>query len=1465
VKKRVAIARGLRRGFILTALTVAGVAALAGSSSASHSGPHLSITGGSATEGGAITFTVTLSDRGLTDVNEYTVEYDTADGTATASAPNADYTSKSGTLTFTPADSSETVDVQTAQDSLDEAAETFNVTLSNASSGVEITTTSATGTINDDDSPPTVSIGDGPAVTEGGTSSLPVTLSAPSGQTVTVNYATSHGSTSAADFAATAPLSGSVTFNPGQTSKSIDLPTVNDTLDEPNETFSVTLSGPTNASIATGEGTGTGTINDNDAAQLSINNAPAVTEGGNSNFTVTLSTASSQTVSVTYSTANGSAVAPGDYDAVTGGSVTFAPGDITKPIVIPTNEDSVNEAAETFTVTLSSPTNATIASGQGTGTGTINDNDATPTLSINDATVTEGNSGTVFAVFTVTLSPASGQPVAVNYATANATATAPADYTAAASTLNFAAGETTKTVSVLVNGDGTDEPNETFHLNLGGAVNASISDGQGVGTINDDDGPGISINDVSVGEDAGSAVFTVSLGAPSAQQVTVNYATANGTAAAPGDYTAIASTPLTFAPGETAKTISVTIANDGADEVNETFAVNLSGAVNASVSDAQGIGTIIDNDGPTISINNPAPPAAGAGTESGSVIFTVSLSAPSAQAITVQFATAPETATAGSDYATQTGTLTIPASQTSATLAVPILPDSVDESNETFFVNLSNPTNATIADSQGQGTIVDDDSQPTLSISGAASATEGANVNFTVTLSASSGQPVTVSYSTANGTAVAPGDYAAAPTGTVTFNPGETSKPISISTADDTLDEANETFTVTLANPTNATIATGQGTGTGTINDNDNPPTVAIANGPAVVEGNASIFTVTLSAASGQTITVNHGTANGSALAGSDYTATNGVLTFAPGEVTKQVSVPTLNDTLDEAASEGFTVTLSSPVNATIAAVQGAATGIITDNDDPPAISISDATVATDVPPGRVGEGNSGQGSCAGAPFHQCAVFTVSLSAASGQTVTVNFATADASATASDYAATSGTLTFAPGETSKTITVSVKGDTNDEFNETFNVNLSGQTNATIADGTGVGTIVDDDGSPALSVTGASDSEGSADGAIVVVALSTPSALEVRVTFSTANGTAHAGADYTAQNQTIIFAPGQPLSKAITIQLVNDSLDEENETFTVSLTNPQNATILNDPNTGRFQGVGTVTIQDNDPPPSISIGDAVVAEGNAGTGTASFAVTLSGASGREIRVNYSTANGSAAEPGDYAATSGVLTFAPGETSKAVSVPVNGDGSVEADETFFVDLAEPTNVAIADPQAVGTITNDDSSSPPPPAPPPPGPPPPGPPPPPPGPPPPPPGPGPRPSNTLTGMGISRAPVILLDNLAPIGVTCSKRATRNCAGTVTVQGTARSLSVVRGRPTAKLLRLGREQYLIRRGTTEKVLVPLHRRAVKAVKRAGRLQVTVVVTARDAAGKRAKPLTKKLWLKSAKKPKRKPPLPSR
>jgi urease beta subunit len=224
-----------------------------------------------------------------------------------------------------------------------------------------------------------------------------------------------------------------------------------------------------------------------------------------------------------------------------------------------------------------------------------------PTLAIDDVTVTEGNSGTTAAVFTVTRSGNTGGTSTVNFATANGTAVAPGDYTTASGTVTFASGETTKTITVNVVGDALDEPTETFRVNLSVPVDATITDNQGVGTITDDDpSPTISIDDPSVLEvDSGATskiTFTVSLSGGSGQTVTVNYATANGTAVAPGDYTA-KSGSLSFSPGTLTQTIVITVRGDVAVEGNEHFFVNLSGATHATISDSQGQGTIQDDAG----------------------------------------------------------------------------------------------------------------------------------------------------------------------------------------------------------------------------------------------------------------------------------------------------------------------------------------------------------------------------------------------------------------------------------------------------------------------------------------------------------------------------------------------------------------------------------------------------------------------------------------------------------------------------------------------------------------------------------------------------------------------------------------------------------------------------------------------------------------------------------------------------
>ena len=562
---------------------------------------------------------------------------------------------------------------------------------------------------------PALSIND-VSVTEGASGTVAATftvsLSAASSQSVTVQYATANGTAVApGDYAALALTT--LTFNPGQVSKTLTVAVNGDTLVEGNETFFVNLSSAANATIADAQGQGT--ILNDDLPALSIGDV-TVAEGASgtvaATFTVSLSGASSQSVTVQYATANGTAVAPGDYTALPPTTLTFAPGEVTKTLTVAVNGDTLFEPTETFFVNLSSAANATIADAQGQGT--ILNDDPFTALRIADVSVTEGAGGSVLANFTVSLSAASGQTVTVQYATANDTAVAPGDYTALAlTTLTFNPGEVTKTVAVAVNGDTFLEGNETFFVNLSNPANATLADGQGVGTIVDDEPlPALSIGDVSLAEGMSGAVlasFTVSLSAPSSQSVTVQYATADGMASAPADYTALGVTTLTFNPGEVTKTVVVAVNGDTVIEPNETFFVNLSSPVNATLADAQGLGTIVDDElFPGLSIGDVSVAEGASGTVLAT--FIVSLSGSSIAPVTVQYATVDGSASAGSDYAALTRTtLTFNPGEVIKTVVVAVNGDTAFELNETFFVNLSSPNNAVLADAQGQGTIVNDD------------------------------------------------------------------------------------------------------------------------------------------------------------------------------------------------------------------------------------------------------------------------------------------------------------------------------------------------------------------------------------------------------------------------------------------------------------------------------------------------------------------------------------------------------------------------------------------------------------------------------------------------------------------------------------------------------------------------------------------------------------------------------------
>ncbi|MGI9211468.1 MAG: Calx-beta domain-containing protein, partial [Methylococcaceae bacterium] len=340
---------------------------------------------------------------------------------------------------------------------------------------------------------------------------------------------------------------------------------------------------------------------------------------------------------------------------------------------------------------------------------------------------------------------------------------------------------------------------------------------------------------------------------------------------------------------------------------------------------------------------------------------------------------------------------------------------------------------------------------------------------FPVTLSAASSTPVTVAYRVLAGTASAGSDVILK-SGTLNFNPGELRQTVSVTVKADSTVETDEQFSVQLGQAIGANL--GRATATGTIrNDDTAPATLSITN-TRIAEGNDSHAGVTLSVqlavASSKIVRVNYTTANGTALAGSDYVAQKGFLLFAPGVTRQDLTIPLLGDTTVE-PDEAFTVSLSKPDNAALQPGQSSATVTLLNDDQAPVLpSLSIADVSL-----REGNDNSGLAS-----------LSVSLSVASSQTVTVNYATQDGTALAdSDYTATRGVLTFAAGETQKTVSIPILGDTQVESQESFNLVLSDPVNASLARTTATLVLDDDDLAQAtlqrLSVT-ADGTEGNGD-------------------------------------------------------------------------------------------------------------------------------------------------------------------------------------------------------------------------------------------------------------------------------------------------------------------------------------------------------------------------------------------------
>ncbi|MBU2960317.1 hypothetical protein KO516_05690 [Citreicella sp. C3M06] len=939
--------------------------------------PTIDISNGTALENEYVTFTVTLSEA-LTD--EATVQWRTLT-TGTANDDDLYYAPTSntnnGTITFSPGETTTTINVYARGDNDDERDENFVVELFNPSANVDLTgggnTLSATGVILDEDgsgsnldlfvSDPTIVEGDSGtrnAVFEVRLSQIPSTA-------LLVNYSTVDGSATAGqDYQA---RSGSITFT-GQTVALVTVPIIGDSISEFSEAFDLVITPISGPLTGTAGRVGSATILDDDSGPgpvISIADGAAL-EGEYLRFVVSLSEPATDAITVNYRTLlNGTANDDDLYYAPTGtsnnGTLTFAPGETTASIYVYARSDATHEIDNNFTIELfDESANAALAGDAPVlrANGIIHDDDGTGSdldLFVSDPVLVEGDSGSQLALFEIDLSRPASSALTVLYTTKNVSAIAGQDYQAQSGSVTFAPGQTTASVAVPVFGDMISEPTEAFSLVVTPPSNSVFGTGGLVGTatVLDDDsgaGPVISIADGAALE--GEYIrFVVTLSEPASDAVTVNYRTLlNGTANEDDLYYASSSSSnndtVTFAPGETTASIYVYARSDSTNERDQNFSIelydqsdNAALAGGAAVLSANAVIYDDDGTGPNLDLFVSDPLLIEGDSGSQLALFQIDLSQPASSALTVRYSTADGSATAGQDYQAQSGTVTFAAGENTATVAVPVFGDRLSEPSEAFSLVVTPPLGVSLGSGGlvGTATILDDDSGlgPVISIADSTNL-EGEYLRFVVTLSEPATDAVTVNYRTLlTGSADDDDLYYASSSssnnGTVTFAAGETTASIYVYIRSDSSDERDENFAIELYDESsNASLAGGVSTlrANATILDDDGAGsnTMLLASPDPVFEGYGGTFLRAIEVQLSQPLTTAETfdvTATGfTATLGDDVTLVTDTVTFVPGQTSATVLVRTRSDNLVEGTETfqlNFTARAGTYVNGTIPSV----------------------------------------------------------------------------------------------------------------------------------------------------------------------------------------------------------------------------------------------------------------------------------------------------------------------------------------------------------------------------------------------------------------------------------------------------------------------------------------------------------------------------------------------------------------
>lgn len=1102
--------------------------------------------------------------------------------------------------------------------------------------------------------------------------------------TSSMNWSLLHDTTSAADFSGA--TSGVVNFAANQTTAQITVTVVGDVTPEQVENFRIALSNLSSDISDPIRTTANGTIR-NDDASFSIAAGPAAQEGQAQTLVISRShdTVQSQTINWQI-LLNGSANAADLAGQAMSGSVTFAPGELTKTISVQSSQDAVAEADETYSVqiTLGSGT-AGDSITQATAEGTILNDDAAFNIVAGQTELAEGHSGTTAFTFTVLRSGDTSGSASVNWRLGSVLAGV-ADFATAdqigdnsglpSGSLTFADGESSKTITVLVNGDTLVEGDEAFQIVLGNPVGAQIQTGSASSTIvNDDASISIAATDASKAEgNSGTTAFTFTITRSGSleQPKTVDWAVI-GSGAHPADGSDFAlgvlpSGSLVLPAGQASVTLTINVRGDVLAEHDEGFSVVLSNPSSGLVIDQATADGLIRADDVVIDVAAPAAQAEGDDGQTTWFDFVLTRSGKLSGTETINWSVAGIGANPASadDFLQTSGSVTFTAGQEQLTIRVPVRGDYSGEANEDFRLSLNSTDGVVFTQATADATIVNDDVSLTIVATDArhVEGHDGLQTVYTFTVSRSGNLDLATSVDWSLQGLADAADFLGGvlPGGTLNFASGEAgSQTISITVIGDRAVEPDESFQVVLGNAS-AGSDIKVGSATGIIVSDDVHWDISVAATPVEGDNGATGYQFLVTRTGSGLATTLAWSVAGSGVnpaSADDFSGGQlpfGDLTFAAGQMSQTITVWVAGDNQLE-PDEGFTVSLQAPSDSlshTFANQQVSA--LIRNDDDVFAIAprAADSVEGTTL------------------------TFTVIRTGSTEGTSTVAWRINHGDTDVSDFFATSGTLTFADGQSEMVLSIPVRSDRDVEIDEHFSVELyQPGAGSTIDAGAGsaAGVIRNDDIDLTLASVVAQVHEGDngTPGRLhFTVTRSGDTSGQTSVDWQVQAGSASA-ADFPGgvlPSGSVVFAAGET-HKDIYIDVLGDGFDEGDEQFTLHLFNPTGNTDI----VGNDQ-VGTLVNDDDSL--ALSVVTRELVEGDSGLTLFTFRIDRTGSAVGTASVDWRAA-GIGAHPlsdAEFAALTGTVQFADGETSKTFTVAVRGDELGEEDESFAVQLENPS---------------------------------------------------------------------------------------------------------------------------------------------------------------------------------------------